>query len=240
MKPQVRVRSKKPIIFGIILLIIMATESCIPSTYTYYPAQRKINHKFNTNDSIFIIHPFASFKIIGNGDSAFYNDHERVQSMELFAKNYLQLHISNKFKLASLDTKDYERDTLGYEFGEMIQRFYEKRTTKYRLDANSKKRGYGLILGLDWRLSDYWYTIETAVRNSSGHNGPPRLLTFSHLCLFDFKSGEILYYKYHSKFLLNARFNESNVCIDETQVEETMRTNLHALTKRLNRKSPKH
>jgi hypothetical protein len=214
-------------------------ESCTPSTYTYYPAQRMINHKFNVNDSIFIIYPLASFKVIGNGDSAFFYDDDRARKMEGFSNEYLYLNLGRKFKFNQL-LGDYNRDSLARQFEKMIKTFYQKRSNVYYLNAESKKRGYGLILGLDWRLNDYWYTVETAVRYSSGHYGPPRLLTFSHLCLFDLQSGKVLYYKYHHKFLLNARFNESNVCLDESQVENVMRKNLNALVNRLNRKSPKH
>jgi hypothetical protein len=112
------------ILFVSILLIV---QSCTPETYSYYPAQRRISHKFNNQDSIHVIFPYASFKVIGNGDSELNRDDLRARTIEEISNGYLLKHFTERFKADQLDVADYERDSLGQQFGKMIRYFYKKK-----------------------------------------------------------------------------------------------------------------
>jgi len=96
--------------------------SCTPETYTFYPSQRRINYRFNKNDSIHVIFPYASFTLIGSGDVTIDNDHEQANYIERESNEYLLKSLKEKYKSDQL-VIEYDRDSLKAQFGKMISHF---------------------------------------------------------------------------------------------------------------------
>jgi len=211
-------------------------NSCTPFDYSYFPAQRKIDHKINICDTVYLIFPYSSFRIITFKDADLAEDSVIARSLAEFGGHYITENVSKHLRTGLASMKKEDRDSLKKEFEDMTKLFYYHRRPSYYVRLNSTHHGYGLILDLDWQVRDYafWLSLDQSTNHGLTHEA--RGLTFYYLCLIDLSTGKVLYYKYFfSQFV--GGFNDDNEISEMAGLKNLLSKNLKALLKGFLRKN---